>query len=75
MNSESTIVKGWALSTESKITSFVDEYLINYPQKNVRESTLKLITSLFRKGTFQAIQEARHNAPTLSTYSSKESRF
>lgn len=44
-------VKGWASSTESKIRQFVDDYLINYPQENVRRSTEKLLASLFRKGT------------------------
>jgi hypothetical protein len=29
---EGSLVKGWAISTESKIRQFVDEYLINYPQ-------------------------------------------
>lgn len=29
-------VKCWAVSTESKIIEFIDDYLINYPQKNVR---------------------------------------
>jgi hypothetical protein len=56
MIGEGSLVKGWAISTESKVKQFVDEYLINYPQENVRKSTEKLLASLFRKGTLSTIR-------------------
>lgn len=59
---EETTARKWAISTESKIVQFVDDYLINYPQANVRKSTEKLLTSLFRKGTVSPIQEPKTNA-------------
>ena len=34
----------------------MDEYLISYPQKNVRESTEKLLGSLFKKGKDDVIE-------------------
>lgn len=62
------------MSTESKIKQFVDEYLINYPQENVRKSTEKLLASLFRKGIPDYL--LRYIEPTpeyhLSTYRKSE---
>jgi hypothetical protein len=63
MIAEEATVRKWAVSTESKIVQFVDDYLINYPQANVRKSTEKLLTSLFRKGTLSPIQEQNSNVP------------
>ena len=50
MIAQESIVKGWAISTESKITQLIDDFIINYPQANVRKTTSKLLTSLFKKG-------------------------
>lgn len=54
MKAENT-VSSWAKSTEDKITDYFDEYLINFPQSNVRKSSKKLLYSLFRKGTSSII--------------------
>ena len=50
MIAEGPLVKGWALSTAPKIVQLLDEFVINYPQANVRKTTAKLLTSLFKKG-------------------------
>lgn len=60
-------VTKWAKSTELKITEFLDEYLINFPQEKVRKSTEKLLYSLFRKGILRFTQVPLSSARTCSS--------
>ena len=51
MIAEGPIVKSWAASTAPKVVHLLDDFVINYPQANVRKTTTKLLASLFKKGT------------------------
>ena len=64
MIAEGPIVKGWAASTVPKIKQLIDGFVINYPQANVRKTTVKLLSSLFKKGTHLSTQEMRNKKQT-----------
>ena len=72
MIAEGPIVKGWAASTVPKIKQLIDGFVINYPQANVRKTTVKLLSSLFKKGTHLSTQEMRNKKQTSWHSSSKD---
>lgn len=64
MIAEGSIVKGWAASTAPKIVQLIDEFVINYPQARVRKTTIKLLASLFKKGTPPSTQAIKNRGLT-----------
>lgn len=64
MIAEGPIVKGWAASTAPKIVQLIDEFILNYPQANVRKTTTKLLASLFKKGTYLFTQAHSNKGQT-----------
>ena len=64
MIAEGPIVKGWAASTAPKVVHLLDDFIINYPQANVRRTTTKLLASLFKKGTINLMKEMSNNEKT-----------
>lgn len=69
MIAEGPIVKGWAASTAPKIVQLIDEFILNYPQANVRKTTTKLLASLFKKGTYLFTQAHSNKGQTSWTFS------